>query len=137
MIPNFALDSTVNRHLQALAASGQDEWQPGGQKINEWNIRREYVISLLHHSTVLTILHGRKWKQDSASRAAGTARRSNHKLRRHTYESGNVVNIDDEDDLAAWLVPEENVDDESYSEVVELFPPPVHLRPRSNRTRGR
>ncbi|KIM85518.1 hypothetical protein PILCRDRAFT_367399 [Piloderma croceum F 1598] len=41
MIPNFALDNTVNRHLQALANSGREEWQPGGTRINEWNIRKE------------------------------------------------------------------------------------------------
>jgi hypothetical protein len=41
MIPNFALDNTVNRHLQALATSGQEEWAQGGIKINEWNIKKE------------------------------------------------------------------------------------------------
>lgn len=43
MIPNFTLDSTVTRHLEAWAASGEKEWQPNGTRIVEWNAKKEYV----------------------------------------------------------------------------------------------
>jgi len=113
MIPNFALDNTVARHLEALAASGEKEWQPNGTRIIDWNIRKE------------------KWKKDSISRAAEAAKKSKPRSRgQHT--NANFVNLVDEDDMGFWLVPDDE-DDESYDEAEELIPPPVRLRPRRNR----
>jgi hypothetical protein len=81
----------------------------------------------------MTTLHGRKWKKDSASRAAETAKKSNPRPRRQTRVNDNIVDVDDADDLAAWLVPDDDVDDEYYDEAVELFPPPLRLQPRRHR----
>jgi len=41
MIPNFAMDNTVEKHVAALAANGSAEWSPGGQKFDEWKSRKE------------------------------------------------------------------------------------------------
>ncbi|KAL6304178.1 hypothetical protein BKA93DRAFT_784219 [Sparassis latifolia] len=41
MIPNFAMDNTVEKHVNALAASGNAEWRPGGSKHVEWMQRKE------------------------------------------------------------------------------------------------
>jgi hypothetical protein len=41
MIPNFAVDSTVEKHIQALESDGGVEWQRGGKKITERNLRKE------------------------------------------------------------------------------------------------
>ena len=44
MIPNFAMDSTVEKHIQALVASGASEWVEGGKKLLELESRRKYVL---------------------------------------------------------------------------------------------
>ncbi|EIM83464.1 uncharacterized protein STEHIDRAFT_160046 [Stereum hirsutum FP-91666 SS1] len=41
MIPNISLDNTIERHINALAASGDRDWLEGGEKMVEWNERRE------------------------------------------------------------------------------------------------
>ncbi|CAA7258791.1 unnamed protein product [Cyclocybe aegerita] len=41
MIPNIAMDNVVDKHVQALAASGAQEWEPGGRKYKEWADRRQ------------------------------------------------------------------------------------------------
>jgi len=78
----------------------------------------------------------RKWKKDSTSRAAETAKKSNPRLRRQALVNENIVDVDDSYDLATWLVPDDDVDDESYDEAAELFPPPLRLQPRRHRSRG-
>jgi hypothetical protein len=83
----------------------------------------------------IDVSSGRKWKKDSASRAAETTKRSNASYRRQTRTDGNPVNVDDADDLAAWLVPDDDVDDESYDEA-ELDSSPVRVRPRQYRSRS-
>lgn len=44
MIPNFAMDSTVEKHIQALVASGASEWAEGGKKLLELEARKTYVL---------------------------------------------------------------------------------------------
>lgn len=61
MIPNFALDNTVNRHILALASSGQAEWQTGGTRIKEWDLKKEYIHLLCiicHWYLISSILTG-------------------------------------------------------------------------------
>jgi hypothetical protein len=41
MIPNLAMDNTVEKHIQALQLTGNKEWQPRGSKMKEWNARKE------------------------------------------------------------------------------------------------
>ncbi|KAJ3513735.1 hypothetical protein NLJ89_g2782 [Agrocybe chaxingu] len=41
MIPNIAMDNVVDKHVQALAASGAQEWEPGGRKYKEWAERKQ------------------------------------------------------------------------------------------------
>ena len=76
---------------------------------------------------------GRKWKKDSTSRAAETTKRSNAGYRRQTRRDANPIDIDDADELAAWLVADNDVDDESYDEA-ELASSPVRVRPRQYRS---
>lgn len=41
MIPNIAMDNTVDKHVKALALSGAQEWEPGGHKFSEWEARKQ------------------------------------------------------------------------------------------------
>lgn len=41
MIPNFAVDSAVEKHVQALRTSGVDGWESDGSKFTEWQARKE------------------------------------------------------------------------------------------------
>jgi len=41
LLPNFAVDNLVRQHLQALASSGQSDWQDKGDKLVSWNNRLE------------------------------------------------------------------------------------------------
>jgi hypothetical protein len=41
MIPNITLDNTVEKHIQALRTSGDEDWTPGGTKYVERNFRKE------------------------------------------------------------------------------------------------
>ncbi|KAI0308004.1 hypothetical protein B0F90DRAFT_1679278 [Multifurca ochricompacta] len=52
MIPNFAVDNAVEKHILALRISGIEGWETDGTNFIEWQARRE------------------KWKADSTKRAA-------------------------------------------------------------------
>jgi len=41
MIPNFAVDNAVEKHVQALRNSGVDGWESDGTKFAEWQARKE------------------------------------------------------------------------------------------------
>ena len=41
MIPNFAVDSAVEKHVQALRTSCVDGWESDGSKFTEWQARKE------------------------------------------------------------------------------------------------
>ncbi|GLB36429.1 putative zinc finger, C3HC4 type (RING finger) [Lyophyllum shimeji] len=41
LIPNFAMDNTVEKHIAALGQTGIAEWNPGGKLYEEWNFRKE------------------------------------------------------------------------------------------------
>ncbi len=41
MIPNFAVDSAVEKHVQALCTSRVDGWESDGTKFAEWQARKE------------------------------------------------------------------------------------------------
>ncbi len=49
MIPNFAMDSTVEKHIQAMVASGASEWAEGGKKLLELNSRKRYVCVVIQN----------------------------------------------------------------------------------------
>jgi len=40
MIPNIAMDNVVEKHIKALALSGQHEWEIGGRKHLEFEARK-------------------------------------------------------------------------------------------------
>jgi len=41
MIPNFAVDNTVEKHVAALRTSGIEGWESAGTKFKEWQDRKE------------------------------------------------------------------------------------------------
>jgi hypothetical protein len=41
VIPNIAVDNTVEKHIEVLASNGGREWQIGGNSIAERNARKE------------------------------------------------------------------------------------------------
>ena len=47
MIPNFQLDSTVRKHIEALRKSGEEGWGECGAHYLEWTEREAYVLFLL------------------------------------------------------------------------------------------
>lgn len=47
MIPNIAVDNVVEKHIQALVLSGDQDWVPGGLKAEEWDKRKQSVKSIL------------------------------------------------------------------------------------------
>ncbi|KZT06351.1 uncharacterized protein LAESUDRAFT_192104 [Laetiporus sulphureus 93-53] len=56
MIPNFALDNAIEKHVAAIAASGCTDWQPSGSKYIDWTTRKE------------------KWRTGASKRAAASRR---------------------------------------------------------------
>lgn len=40
MIPNFAVDNAVEKHVQALRISGIEGWEKDGTKFVEWQGRK-------------------------------------------------------------------------------------------------
>ena len=40
MIPNFAVDNAVEKHVQALRISGIEGWEKDGTKYAEWQGRK-------------------------------------------------------------------------------------------------
>jgi hypothetical protein len=45
MIPNIALDNTVDKHVKALALFGATDWEVNGRKYRDWITRKEYVFN--------------------------------------------------------------------------------------------
>ncbi|KDR84814.1 hypothetical protein GALMADRAFT_291422 [Galerina marginata CBS 339.88] len=41
MIPNIAMDNTVEKHVKALALSGIRAWEPEGPRFLEWDARKQ------------------------------------------------------------------------------------------------
>ncbi|KAF8887961.1 hypothetical protein CPB84DRAFT_1684359, partial [Gymnopilus junonius] len=60
MIPNIALDNTVEKHLKALALTGASEWEPHGQKFVDWDARKQWVPfgSILLVNLMITLSQG-------------------------------------------------------------------------------
>lgn len=44
IIPNFTLDSTVRRHVDGLTRRRVDGWEPGGQRLLEWEEQHTCVF---------------------------------------------------------------------------------------------
>jgi hypothetical protein len=40
MIPNFAVDSAVEKHVEALRTNGVEGWESAGTKFTEWQARK-------------------------------------------------------------------------------------------------
>jgi hypothetical protein len=40
MIPNFAVDNAVEKHVQALGMNGIEGWENAGARITEWQARK-------------------------------------------------------------------------------------------------
>lgn len=79
LIPNIVMDNMVEKHIKVLAI-GDEDWQIGGKKYNEWGARKE------------------QWKHDSKERTG-------YKTKKCKYH-GNMIDLsifeyqvpDDEDD---------------------------------------
>jgi hypothetical protein len=41
VIPNIAVDNTVEKHIEVLASNGGRDWQSGGKSLAERNTRKE------------------------------------------------------------------------------------------------
>ena len=44
MIPNIAIDNTVEKHVKALAISGATDWESEGRRYMEWSSRKKCVF---------------------------------------------------------------------------------------------
>ncbi|KAA1468540.1 hypothetical protein DENSPDRAFT_472968 [Dentipellis sp. KUC8613] len=94
MIPNFSMDNTIERHLQALAASGDEDWREGGSKLVEWERRKA------------------KWKAEAASRVVEPASAPKAAV---TVPRTRAPRPLDRDLSGSFIVPDDE-DDEDYSE---------------------
>ena len=47
MIPNIAVDNIVEKHIQALILSGDQDWVPGGLKAEERHKRKQSVKKII------------------------------------------------------------------------------------------
>ncbi|KAF9535509.1 hypothetical protein CPB83DRAFT_888214 [Crepidotus variabilis] len=111
MIPNIAIDNTVEKHVQALSLSGLEEWDVGGRKFKEWTSRQE------------------RWKKGSAKRERKKARRPRSFIPVRTF--GFL------DHLEQLQLPADDLnEDPTYEDSdVELIPRPIR-RARRGRRRG-
>jgi hypothetical protein len=103
MIPNFAMDNTVERHIDALAASGERQWQKNGQRLKDWQMRKESVISIpVHKGTNMRLF--RKWKENAQERSK--ASRRGHRIRRSLLDleewTANMFSVSDDVYIGAF-----------------------------------
>ncbi|EIN13620.1 hypothetical protein PUNSTDRAFT_117342 [Punctularia strigosozonata HHB-11173 SS5] len=108
MSPNYALDSIVEKYVQILGATGQNEWKPGGAKHTQWSLRK------------------RRWKREAAAREAAEKAKKEAAAKIGLSRRGQVVL-----DLTDFIVPDDD-DDEDYDdpEVEELVPIAPRRQPR-------
>ena len=45
MVPNFAMDSIVEKHIHILAETGSQEWVTESDNYRNWQQRKKYVIA--------------------------------------------------------------------------------------------
>jgi hypothetical protein len=84
MIPVFAIDRMLEKHMQALRRSGYPEWGEGGTKLFEWMSRQEYVYR--HRSRFEYLIYSyREWKKGAAERQAEARRQTS---RRRPFRMG-------------------------------------------------
>jgi len=67
MIPNIAIDNTVEKHVRALAISGGTEWEPEGRKYLEWVSRKKCVFER-SDSLYETYILDRSWRKGAQKR---------------------------------------------------------------------
>ncbi|KAF8845329.1 hypothetical protein BDN67DRAFT_961641 [Paxillus ammoniavirescens] len=94
LLPNFAVDNLVRQHLQALASSGQSDWQNKGGKLVSWNNRLE------------------SWKKRAAvTRAAEVKAKEparQYRLRSHHYRAEEYLHYH----IPPWVVDRGIIEDE-------------------------
>lgn len=128
MIPNRAIDNTVEKHIHALASTGNEDWKPGGKKRVEWDTRLRQVFDAYFCVANALRCYGSEWKKTSEERA---------KAARFIPQAPVVFptfTIDRD-----WVASdeEEAESSESSNSVVELVPVAVrHRRARRGRGRG-
>ena len=54
MIPNIAIDNTVEKHVKVLAISGATEWETEGRKYKEWTARKKWVFGNFIHTNLIS-----------------------------------------------------------------------------------
>jgi hypothetical protein len=85
------VDNLVRQHLQALASSGQSDWQDKGDKLVSWNNRLECVLAILFNFGVRPLSSCRSWKKRAAvTRAAEVKAKEaarQYRLRSHHYRA--------------------------------------------------
>ncbi|KAF8168279.1 hypothetical protein B0H34DRAFT_684939 [Crassisporium funariophilum] len=118
LIPNIKMDRTVETHLKTLALAGDQDWEPGGRKMKEWDIRKE------------------AWKKGAADRARKKA--SGPRRARTFVPSVQVFDIETIHEALGngrWVQVGDNVDeDPTYEDSdVELIPRPIRRVRRRRR----
>ncbi|KAF8971511.1 hypothetical protein BDZ97DRAFT_1247172 [Flammula alnicola] len=115
IIPNIAMDNVVEKHVRALALSGMQEWEPGGRKYHEWNVRKQ------------------AWRDGANQREQRKARHAGKPI--ISLGTIRVFEMPGE-----WIPLEDNMDeDPTYEDSdAELIPRPIQrARRRRRREQGR
>jgi hypothetical protein len=126
MIPNIAVDNIVEKHIQALALSGDRDWMAGGIKVEElYNQKQSVIFFFSFKLRFLLTMYFRTWRNGAREREKSSAA---HRTRRFSFIPSVI-------DLTAIhnesQVNEDNSDLEGFQEVIdedELIPRPVRRR---------
>ena len=53
MIPNIVVDNIVEKHIEALILSGDQDWVSGAFKAEEWDKRKQSVKNIIFVQAVI------------------------------------------------------------------------------------
>lgn len=130
MVPNIAMDNTVEKHIKALALNGASEWEPNGQKCIDWDARKQWVHVLYYLIQDLNLRCRRAWRKGAAKRDAKKARQLSKPVALGAFQVFDLP--------PNWFEFQDGVeDDPTYEDSdVELIPRPIQRARRRRRRAG-
>jgi len=126
LIPNFALDNTLEKQVSALGMNGDRDWTEGGKKLLEWRARKD------------------KWKEIAAKRASKAGKRPRRNaIALEIFEVVNELMGDDAEDedyesseIESTPSEEGSLEVTGEAAMPAVVPARVHRERGMQRTRG-
>jgi hypothetical protein len=122
MIPNIAVDNIVEKHIQALTLSGDQDWMAGGFKAKEWHKRKQSAIASFSSTWDLLMMYFRTWRNGAREREKSSAA---HRTRTFIPSVIDLTAIHAFNQQPGWII--ENDLDPTYEDA-ELIPQRVRRR---------